>query len=94
MRVPKPGKRYALVGLHGASWINQPCSFDQGTAGEIPRFCGHVTSLRDMSALESGKRCALAPLHGAFWISWSRGFDHGRWVSQQGSVATSHRCAI
>jgi hypothetical protein len=60
----------------------------------INGFWGHVTSLRDMSALESGKRCALAPLHGAFWISWSRGFDHGWWVSQQGSVATSHRCAI
>jgi len=33
------------------------------------RFCGHVTSLRDMSVPKPRKRFALAP-YGAFWINW------------------------
>ena len=66
----------------------------QSRTGVINEFWGHITSLRDMSAPESGKRRALAPLHGAFCISGTPGSELGPRVSQQGLVATPHRCAI
>ena len=60
MSVPKPRKRCALApcGALLDQLVSANCSEQRF------RFCGHVTSLRDMSAPESRKRCARAP-HGA-----------------------------